>query len=435
MHSDSFICLGFAIEVWDIGEPYKSIQGIEPKWVYMSGCYPAIMAPTAADLIDEHSEREDEIKLALRIARVKEVTEKSSIYVPIPESAIEFSKNVLSQWLDDVAKFARSRRGIPYLADRKEHLSDVFNTELDWNQGISKEELQALHDELVERDSGYVSTYPTIAATGPFGQLQRRQLTVGPLSGHYNRFLPMKLVLRVLLNLIYAREKYEGEEEWMEEREPVYIDMLREHAIDIAVFARKWFATVDARSGKSVGEEITVGFPDEKPKSQERFLTQFVGSTRTKGKGALCEMGFILVEDDGSIELTYEGLLFALSPNPMIDMTPEGGRGVRTSQDEQWILMRHIQSHLPAEWEFMSKVASTINQGVNRPKELDQSLMDEFDWDESKANNMRNGVVSRMQELGFLTRQKEGRNITYHLTDNGNLRLVKGELWGDARQA
>ena len=72
------------------------------------------MAPTAADLIDEHSEREDEIKLALRIARVKEVTEKSSIYVPIPESAIEFSKNVLSQWLDDVAKFARSRRGIPY---------------------------------------------------------------------------------------------------------------------------------------------------------------------------------------------------------------------------------------------------------------------------------------------------------------------------------
>jgi hypothetical protein len=145
-------------------------------------------------------------------------------------------------------------------------------------------------------------------------------------------------------------------------------------------------------------------------------------------------MGFILVEDDGSIELTYEGLLFALSPNPMIDMTPEGGRGVRISQDEQWNLMRHIQKYLPAEWGFMSKVASTINHGVNRPKDLDRLLMDEFDWDESKSNNMRNGVVSRMQELGFLTRQREGRNITYHLTDNGNQRLVKGELWGDARR-
>ena len=219
MHSDSFSSSSPTIEVGDRWELYKPIQGKKPKWVYMSCCYPVIMAPTAADLIDEDSEREAEIKLALRIARVKEITEKSSIFVPIPESAIEFAQSVLSQWLDDVAKFARSRRGTPYLADRKEHLSDVYNTELSWNQGISRKELQALHNERVERDSGYESSYSTIAGTGPFGNLNRRQLTVDPLSGHYNRFLPMKLVLRVLLNLIYAREKYEGEEEWMEETE------------------------------------------------------------------------------------------------------------------------------------------------------------------------------------------------------------------------
>ena len=90
--------------------------------------------------------------------------------------------------------------------------------------------------------------------------------------------------------------------------------------------------------------------------------------------------------------------------------------------------------HLPAEWEFMSKVANLINRGVNRPKDLDKSLMEEFGWDESKVNNMRNGVVSRMQELGFLTRYKEGRKITYELTENGVNRLVDGKLWSDARE-
>ena len=400
----------------------------------MSAICPETMVKTAAELIEGGSDKDDEIELALRIARIKEVTEKSNIYVPFPGSAIEFVESVLSQYLNDVAKFARSRREIPYLADRREHLSNVSITEFSWNQGISRKELKTLYDELVEHDSGHDLTYPTIGAKGPFGHMQRRQLTLEPLSGHYNRFLPMKLVLRILQNLIYASEKYELEEDWMEETEPVYIDKLREESVNVAVFAKKWFATIDARSGKSVGEEITVGFPDEKPKSQERFLTQFVGSTRTKGKGALCEMGFIIVNEDGSIELTYEGLLFALSPNPMIDMTPEGGRGVRISQDEQWILMRHIQMHLPAEWEFMSKVANLINRGVNRPKDLDKSLMEEFGWDESKVNNMRNGVVSRMQELGFLTRYKEGRKITYELTENGVNRLVDGKLWSDARE-
>jgi len=399
----------------------------------MGHYYPTTMVMSAADLIERNTELSDEVELALRVARVKEITEKSQIHVPIPVSALEFTENVLSQWLDDVAKFARSRREIPYLADRKEHLGNVSNSELDWNQGISSDQLQSLHDELVENDSAYETTYPTIGAKGPFGGMYRRQVTTVLLSGHYNRFLPMKLTLRVLMNLILAREKYEGKEEWMEEGEAVYIDELRDQALHVALFAKKWFSTIDARSGKSVGEEITVGFPDDKPKSQQRFLTQFVGSTRSKGKGALCEMGFIIVNDDGSIELTYEGLLFALAPNPMIDMTPEGGRGIRISQNEQFILMKHIQKHLPAEWEFMSMIANSIHESENSPKLLDSLIETEFECDGTKANNLRNGVVSRMQELGFLTRIKEGRNITYQLTDNGILRLVDGNLWSDAR--
>ena len=385
------------------------------------------MKITASYLLDDNTEVGKHLELALRIAEIKQLSESSNIAVPFPKSAIEFAEGALGKWLDDVARFARNRRDIPYLADRGEHLSNVWDSELSWNQGISSQELHSLYQESFEYEQ-YDDTYPTLGGKGPLADYIRRQLTDDILSGHYNRFLPMKLSLRVLMNLIFARETYEGEEEWMEERAEVFIDELRENSLNVALYAKKWFSTIDARSGKTIGEEITVGFPDEKIKSQERFLTQFVGSTRSRGKGALCEMGFMLVNEDGSIELTYEGLQFAMAPNPMIDMTPEGGKGERMSESERLILGSHIQMYLPAEWGLMKMVAESIYELKNNPKLLDSLIETEYEIEANKSNNIRNGVVSRMQELGFLTRKKEGRNVTYILTENGIERLIDANL-------
>ena len=65
---------------------------------------------------------------------------------------------------------------------------------------------------------------------------------------------------------------------------------------------------------------------------------------------------------------------------------------------------------------------------------MDEKLRDSKEWGEARASLMRNGVLSRMQELGFVERLKEGRNVTYHLTENGNERLVEGNLWAGARE-
>ncbi len=62
-----------------------------------------------------------------------------------------------------------------------------------------------------------------------------------------------------------------------------------------------------------------------------------------------------------------------------------------------------------------------------------KELITTKEWGGARSSLMRNGVLSRMQELGFVERQKEGRNITYHLTENGNERLIEGNLWPNAR--
>jgi predicted MarR family transcription regulator len=47
------------------------------------------------------------------------------------------------------------------------------------------------------------------------------------------------------------------------------------------------------------------------------------------------------------------------------------------------------------------------------------------DWEKTKTSQYRNGVLSRMEELELLSRAKDGRQVTYSLTDKGKLHLVK----------
>ena len=40
-----------------------------------------------------------------------------------------------------------------------------------------------------------------------------------------------------------------------------------------------------------------------------------------------------------------------------------------------------------------------------------------YEWDKTKASQMRNGALSRMEELCLIVREKKGREVTYSLTD------------------
>jgi len=391
----------------------------------------------AEEMVDAGEFGDAEYVLAKHIAEVIKLAEDARLDVPIPDSARRYVERVFSAWLDDAASVGRAKRDVPYIANRSEfETGAILDPEFNWSQGLTLEELDDMFVNLTEDDPGYSMRFPTLSAKGPFAAMMnyRSQITDEPLVGHYNRFLPMKVSLRVLLNMILGAETYD-EGDYHTEEATIHIDEFRSKALSVAVYAKKWFAQLDSQAQISVGEEITVGFPDEGVKSQERFVSQFVGSVRKKGEGFLCEMGFIRVDDDGMVEMTQEGLDFTQIHNPIIDATPEAKRGIRMNQLEQFYMMRHIQQFLVGEWDFIVETAGLIHGGSNTPSTMDEKLRESKEWGEARTSLMRNGVLSRMQELGFVERLKEGRNITYHLTETGNERLIEGNLWPNARES
>ncbi len=379
-----------------------------------------------------------EFILAKQIAEIIKLTQDAKLIVPVPNNARKYSERVLSEWLDNAASVGRARRQVPFIADRTEFVNgSILDPDFEWSQGITLGDIQQVIEDMSDEDPNFLLDFPTLDGKGPYAAIlnTKSQLAKEPLAGHYNRFLPMKLSLRVLLNLILGAETYGSD--YHSDREDIHIEEFREKALDVALYAKRWFAKLDSQSQINVGSEITVGFPDfddEQGKSHERFVSQFVGSIRKKGSGSLCEMGFIRVDDGGIVQMTREGYYFASLHNPIIDSTWEAKRGGRMSMDEQFNMMRHIQRFLPAEWEFMQEVANLIQSGSNNPSSMDKEMKKSREWNGAKTSLMRNGVLSRMQELGFLDRVKEGRNVTYHLTESSTRVFIEGKLWANARE-
>ena len=168
-------------------------------------------------------------------------------------------------------------------------------------------------------------------------------------------------------------------------------------------------------------------------------MAQFIGSQRKNSvSGALFELGFAnlagfalgpLKHTTSDVMFTTLGWHFMMMENPLID-TKEGWKeyyetGVRFSEKEIDYLLKHFEKNIPAEWKLISDISSLIDQGHNRPKLLEEKLSEEYDWDKTKMSQMRNGALSRMEELCLISREKSGREVTYHLTDFCKERVLK----------
>ena len=68
-----------------------------------------------------------------------------------------------------------------------------------------------------------------------------------------------------------------------------------------------------------------------------------------------------------------------------------------------------------------------IESGSDRPQALQEKLIEQYDWDKTKASQMRNGALSRMEELCLISRTKKGREVTYSLTDLCNKIILEKE--------
>ena len=372
---------------------------------------------------DSKDINENDVKFAREILETLSHINSASIHLPIPDSTVAFAEKVIADWFRKAAARYQELSPSTRIIDRSLFNADAWDqSTIAWNQGLSLEELKPLIMEESMESPEFTHLPSVTNASGIFGDMYRQDMEKGALSGHYNRFLPAKLTMRVLLNLHLNREYYEhlGNNEWGgRHREDIFIDMLREVALSVATFGSKWFRSIDVRSGANKGGEISVGFPDDSESSQKRFMAQFVGSVRKGNSGLLSKLGFIQIDSEGKVEMTHEGWKFATMQNPQIDMLESAKNGDSLSLDEVQFLAWHIENNLPSEWGFMAEVAGLIASGVNRPKALQSELMESRGWDKTASSQFTNGVVSRMQELKFISREKKGREVTYLLEEWG----------------
>ena len=382
------------------------------------------------DLLDDKQPLVGDVKLARQVVEVLSSLDETDLNVRIPKAAKEFAENTLSEWFEVIAEIEKRRGNVPYIISR-----EIYSPEMDgapeWNQGLNLDEWT---DWL--NDQEFVEIFHENFNTIGYHEATKSD---APLSGHYNRFFPVKYVLRVILAYSFARihELIGTGDEMYGVIDRFSLGELRDSALIHAEYAKKFMVSVDKKSGnpRNLGSEITVGFPDSTEKSRERFVAQFVGSKRKNEiTGALVEMGLINMPKFISnrldeIHLTPVGLKFALMRNPIIDDSMKGWRdyiesGRRFSDDEIGLILNHLETNVNGEWRGMELIISGIHAGKNRPKMLDEVMKAGYELTDTQASQLRNGIVSRMEELMLISRVKEGREVKYELTELATERFL-----------
>jgi Arc/MetJ-type ribon-helix-helix transcriptional regulator len=271
--------------------------------------------------------------------------------------------------------------------------------------------------------------YDTVPTVPPPG-LER--LDDGPLWGQYNRVFPAKIVVRRLANMVQGQNESGSPSgdglRWIE------LDHFQD---DAAQLARNYGLTIrefDQKKSRGRGEKVASGLPtgDDPDKSKDRFETHFIGySDRNHNlTGAPPHLHFVDISDEdvSRIGITDAGLAFAELHNPLLDDGPDADEPL--SAEERSFYLDHSKENLDGEYAAMVKAALAVNDGNNRPTSLTEHIAElNTDWSQSQADTMRSGLVSRMYELGLISRERVGqRGIAYNLTETGESLLDDTEV-------
>jgi hypothetical protein len=378
------------------------------------------------------------LKMANLFAQTMANAKNAGISTRIPIAAEEWAEMVFNEWFEVVGKIAKSYGLRRKLLDRElfdPRAIDAFS----WQEGIEFEDVDVLSrtdenamyelnpeeiNDLIEESFGPYGDDP--AMNGMFDQKFKSNL----LSGQYNRLFPLKIVLRTAASLILARDEYHVDGEGAEiEYDTLHIEDLRSECLKVAKYAKEQLKWLDKRHSISIGEKISIGFPDrtgEKSKKQsERFASQFVGSVRTLGKGLPFEIGFLAIDKEGMVSFTELGVNFMLEKNPLIDLAEGFKEGKSFTLNEKKLLLRAIMRNTPKEFEYMINLIQWINEGHSRPNSLEEMIISEYDVDHTSASLMRTGALARMIELNLISRKQEGREVTFLVTDLGQNLMQK----------
>ncbi len=242
------------------------------------------------------------------------------------------------------------------------------------------------------------------------GGLERSDKTIW---GLYNRIFPSKIALRVISNMTIKQSI------------PLLnLDEVQNEAGKAARMLGHELDYRDKKAKKQHGEKLATGLPmGSRDKATLRYQKMFVGSPNGNGsgKGLPAELGFVTIKKEngrGLIGLTERGATFARLQNPILD-NQQVQSASTLSEEELEFVIRHLKERMPKEWERCRVMLRSIREGEETPRELDNALRHLDKSLDSGTSTERAGIVSRLTEIGLVTRRREGLAVFYSLTDRG----------------
>lgn len=223
------------------------------------------------------------------------------------------------------------------------------------------------------------------------------------LWGQVNRVLPIAVGVRALGHLSALHGGPIPVEEW------------HEAATRAAVALRPYVRGLDQAAGRRHGSLWSTALPDDTDASAHRYSNQFLGFPRAEGvpDGAAAFLGLVAFDDDGLVGLTAAGADWAALANPIFDSSETPA--TTFSVEESAFFLDHLRHYRPAEWRFLQRVASLVQDGLSRTQ-LDDALAAEYPAWAKYIGTMCAGALGRLSDLGLLERERRGLTVDYALT-------------------
>jgi hypothetical protein len=227
--------------------------------------------------------------------------------------------------------------------------------------------------------------------------------------GQVNRLFPLKAACRWIA--VAAVEK----RSWPD------LHSLTETLVSDAATIGSALEKCDTKAGRTREGMVSTGLPRKgNLQSGDRFLSQFIARVTRANQvhpGAICQYRLACFVGE-ELQLTESGLALSGLPNPVLD--ENFGDSARTLSDqERKFFLDLIWSSIPAEKQDFSVVLNSILKGNTKPDSLLAASRSEFpnSWSDLEFRTHIYGILARSAELGLLTRQREGRNVQYRVSE------------------
>lgn len=273
----------------------------------------------------------------------------------------------------------------------------------------SHQEITSIQDSLVSRPALELSNIKVVE------EPQTDLSNVEILWALYNRIFPVKVSLRVLLNILKSNPTEDGY---------VSLTEVQDAATEEARRLGRELSYVDKKSHRVKGDKLSTGLPRKGNKSGDRFKFHFVGSINSKNRvaGAPAILRFVHIRKDeegqAQIGITTSGFQFASLENPILDKADYASA---ISEEEADFYLRHISENLVKEYTLSISMLKAIENGHTTPNELTRVILDIYpNTKNEEAQAIRSSLTSRLSELGLLTRKRSGLNVSYGLTQMGH---------------